>query len=257
MFQAIFSSFDFIHFIVIGISVALIVLTFLFADKIKLKNFEKTVFYIGLATEVIKIFSYTLMNEERLGGYLPKTDLPFHLCSIQIILFAILNFSKNEGLKNTLRAFIVPTCLVGGLAAILLPTASAKGNIVIFFQYFSYHILIVMFASFLIKTKEVKFTIKDYFNTLKMMGLVGLFAIYINSILYDGESNINFMYVINPPVDGLPLLNKDHGWLVYIITYAIIVVLAVTICFSKQIIDAIKYKVQNKKQSASEEVNEE
>ena len=257
MFQAIFSSFDFIHFIVIGVTIILIVLTFIFTDKIKLKNFEKTVFYIGIITEVIKIFSYTLMNEERLGGYLPKTDLPFHLCSIQIILFAILNFSKNEGLKNTLRGFMIPTCLVGGLAAILIPTVSAKNHIVIFFQYFSYHILIVMFACFLIKTKEVKFTIKDYFNTLKMMGLVGLFAIYINSILYDGESSINFMYVINPPVDGLPLLNKDHGWLVYIITYAIIVVLAVTICFSKQIIVAIKEKASSKKLNTKEDTTEE
>ena len=252
MILEIFKSYDFIHFIIIGISIILMVLTFIFTDKIKLKNFEKTVFYVGIITEVIKIFSYTLMNEERLGGYLPKTDLPFHLCSIQIILFAILNFSKNDSLKNTLRGFMIPTCLVGGLAAILIPTSSAKNHIVIFFQYFSYHILIVMFACFLIKTKEVKFTIKDYFNTLKMLGLVGLFAIYINSILYDGESNINFMYVINPPVEGLPLLNKDHGWLVYILTYAAIAFLAVSICYIKPIILAIKAKLKKKDSNENE-----
>ena len=109
-----------------------------------------------------------------------------------------------------------------------------------------------MFACFLIKTKEVKFTIKDYFNTLKMLGLVGLFAIYINSILYDGESNINFMYVINPPVDGLPLLNKDHGWLVYILTYAAIAFLAVSICYIKPIILAIKAKLKKEDSNENE-----
>ena len=48
----------------------------------------------------IKVFAYAIMNEERLGGILPKSDLPFQLCSIQLIFFAILIFSKNEKIKK-------------------------------------------------------------------------------------------------------------------------------------------------------------
>ena len=91
----IFTSFDIVHIIIIVLTLGLCVLTFFFKDKIKLDKFVLIMFIIGLVTEVIKLVSYTIINEDRLGGYLPKTDLPFHLCSIQIIFFAIVNFSKN------------------------------------------------------------------------------------------------------------------------------------------------------------------
>ena len=63
---------------------------------------------------------------------------------------------------------------------------------------------------------------------------------YINSILYDGVSDINFMYVVNPPEDNLPYLNKDNGWLSYIIRYALLAVLCVSMCYIKPIILKIK-----------------
>jgi hypothetical protein len=72
------------------------------------------------------------------------------------------------------------------------------------------------------------------------------FAIYINSIVYDGASNINFMYVVGPPQEGLPYLNKDNGWLSYIFRYAILVVFCVSLCYIKAIIDTIKDKKSKK-----------
>ena len=53
-------------------------------------------FTIGIISEIIKVVYYIVRNESTHGGYLPKTDLPFHLCSIQIIFLAILHYSKNE-----------------------------------------------------------------------------------------------------------------------------------------------------------------
>ena len=122
----IFTSFDIVHIIIIVLTLGVCVLTFFFKDKIKLDKFVLIMFIIGLVTEVIKLVSYTIINEDRLGGYLPKTDLPFHLCSIQIIFFAIVNFSKNEKLRKMILGFMLPTCLIGGFAAILLPTYSSK-----------------------------------------------------------------------------------------------------------------------------------
>ena len=232
----IFKSFDIIHILIIILTIALISLTIIFRNKLKLEKLQKILLLIGIITEVIKVFSYIIINEDTLGGYLPKTDLPFHLCSMQIILLLILNFTKNDKLKHLIYGFMLPTCLIGGFAAILLPTSSAKSFVLIFIQYFTYHISIVCFAAYLLTTKEIKFELKDYFNTLLCLVGVLLIAIYINSILNDYISNINFMYVVNPPVDGLPLLNKDHGWFVYILTYAAICVFAVTLCFIKPII---------------------
>ncbi len=238
----IFKSFDIIHIFIIIISIVLLSLTIIFRNKLKLEKLQKILLFIGIITEIIKVFSYIIINEDNLGGYLPKTDLPFHLCSMQIILLLILNFTKNDKLKHLIYGFMLPTCLVGGFAAILLPTSSAKSFVAIFIQYFVYHISIVCFAAYLLTSKEIKFELKDYFNTLLCLVGVLLIAIYINSILNDYISNINFMYVVNPPVDGLPLLNKDHGWFVYILTYALVCVFAVTLCFIKPIINAIRNK---------------
>jgi len=228
------------HIILIVISIALIISLFFLSRKFQLKTIYKILFYTGIVTEFFKLFTYIIKNEEVYGGILPKTDLPLHLCSIQIIFFAILNFSKNENLKKFLLAFMFPSCLFGGIAAILIPTTSALNTWVITIQYFVYHICLVVFAIKLISSKEIKFTHKDYFNCLKFLVILLFASIYINSILYDGNKNINFMYVVSPPVSGLPYLNENNGWLSYIIKYAILIVVCVTLCYIKPIITAIK-----------------
>ena len=67
-------------------------------------------------------------------------------------------------------------------------------------------------------------------------------AFYINSIVYDGVSNINFMYGASPPVSGLPFLTEKYGWLVYIVHYAFLVLFCLTMCYVKPIFLAIKGK---------------
>ena len=66
------------------------------------------------------------------------------------------------------------------------------------------------------------------------------FAVYINSIIYDGTNKINFMYVASPPQSGLPFLNENHGWLVYITHYACTILICVTLCYIKPIIEFFK-----------------
>lgn len=251
----IFTSYNLVHIIVIVFTLIVCALVFVFRNKLKIDKFQKILFIVGIITEVIKVFSYTIINEDRLGGYLPKTDLPFHLCSIQIILFAILVFSKNDKIKRVIYGFMLPTCLIGGFAAILIPTYSSKTYPLIFIQYFTYHIAIVAFAFNLLISKEIKFTIKDYFTTLKLLAVVALFALYLNSILYDGTHSVNFMYVIDPPADNLPILNKDHGWFVYFLSYCAVAIVALTLVYIKPIIDAIISKF--KKEEIEETENNE
>ncbi len=243
------------HLIILAVCVAAGTVMCIFLRKLDLKKWFRLLLYVGIVSETIKIFSFILANENTYGGYLPKTDLPFHLCSIQLIFIALLNFSKSEKLKRTLMAFMVPSCLVGGLAAILIPTSSSLSMPFVTFQYFTYHTVLVVYAiCLLLKSKEINWTFEDYTAALKMLGLIALIAVYINSLTYDvveytvegGEktvsyvSRVNFMYVVDPPVSGLPFLNKDHGWLVYIAHLAFTAVFAVTACYVKPIIDKFK-----------------
>ena len=230
------------HLIIIACSLALIVGLFLLSRKTSFANICKIMLYVGIVSETVKIFTYIMINEETHGGMLPKTDLPFHLCSIQILFVAILNFSQNEKLKRFFLSFMYPSCLIGGLAAIFIATNSSLNNWVITFQYFLYHIAIIVLALNICTRKELKLNITDYFNALKFVGILMFVAIYINSIVDDGSGKINFMYVVSPPQSGLPFLTEKYGWLVYIVHYASLILFALTMCYIKPIIQAIKAK---------------
>ena len=135
---------------------------------------------------------------------------------------------------------MLPTCLVGGIAALLIPTSSSLNVWTITVEYFGYHAMITCFAIYLFRSKEITFTAKDYVNTLIMLFATFFVAIYLNSWIADYVQNVNFMYVVGPPQSGLPYLNKDHGWLVYIVHYALLAVFVVTLIYIKPIITYFK-----------------
>lgn len=255
--------FSTLHLIALCCSVLLILAGTKYALKVSFDRAVDVLLGIGIASELIKVFSYILMNEDKLGGFLPKTDLPFHLCSVQILLVIVLKLSKSENTKRILRSFMLPTCLAGGLAAILIPTSSSVGHLnVLTFQYFGYHSALVIFALRMLLGKDTVFTVKDYGTCLLMLFVTMFAAIYINSMLYNGTAdtsflyevtdgvhtgkvqlaNVNFMYVVGPPQSGLPFLNKDHGWSVYFIHYLFACLAAVTLIYIRPIIASFKRK---------------
>lgn len=231
------------HLILMAICAAAIVLGYLVSRKWDLEKLTKYMFTIGVISELIKVFYYIIANEAVYGGILPKTDLPFHLCSIQILFVAIARFINSQKIKELLLSFMIPSCLFGGIAAILIATTSSlNGMPILSLQYFGYHSAIVIFALVLLTSGVLQLTIRHYVNCLKFLVGLMLFAIYINSILYDGNPNINFMYVASPPQAGLPWLNEDQGWLVYMLRYSSLVVGCVTLCYIKPIYKAIRAK---------------
>ncbi len=245
------------HLILIAISLVLIVILTIYSRKLKFKTVCTILFFVGICSELIKIFYYIIVNEQEYGGVLPKTDLPFHLCSIQIIFIAVVNFAKSEKLRRFILSFMIPSCLYGGIAAILIATDSARNAWVITGQYFLYHIAITVFALRCLCSKDFKRTIGDYFNCLKFLLVLLFAAIYINSIIDDYSGDVNFMYVVKPPQDGLPFLTNQYGWLVYIVHYACLILLCVSLCYCKPIVQAIKARfAKAQPQEAQPDANE-
>ncbi len=233
------------HLILLGVSILAIIFGAIATRKWDLKKLVKVMLGVGVISEFIKVFYYILANEATHGGILPKTDLPFHLCSIQIIFLAVLTFSSNEKLKELLLSFMLPSGLFGGIAALCIATTSSlNGRWILSLQYFGYHVALSIFALSLFRKDIMKLTVKHYVNCLKFLCVLLLFAIYINSILYDGVSNINYMYVASPPASGLPFLTEKYGWLVYMAHYAFTVLFCITMCYIKPIITAIRTKCQ-------------
>ena len=54
-----------------------------------------------------------------------------------------------------------------------------------------------------------------------LLCLTGI-MIYVNGALFSYSTN--FMFLTRPPLDGLPVLNLDHGWYAY---FATLILLAV------------------------------
>ena len=235
------------HLIIVAVCAILIAVLSVFARKLKFKTICKTLFGVGIVSEFIKIFYYIVRNEAVYGGLLPKTDLPFHLCSIQIIFIAIIVISNNDKLKRFILSFMVPSCLFGGISAILIATQSSlNGMFIITAQYFLYHVAITVFSIYLLTSKEIKLNIKDYFNCLKFLVIIMFFAIYINSVVSSDAITTNFMYVVDPPQSGLLFLNENHGWLVYMAHYACLILLCVSLCYVKPIVKTLKEKFSHK-----------
>lgn len=235
------------HIILLIASLAIIIALFLLARKAKLNTVFKGLLYAGIVSEIIKIFYYIITNEDKYGGILPKSDLPFHLCSIQIIFILIVNLTKSEKLRRFILSFMLPSCLFGGIAALLIATDSSRnGAWIITAQYFLYHVALIVFALKLFTSEEFKLEIKDYTNCLKFLLVLMFFAIYINSILYNGNGDMNFMYVSSPPQNNLPFLNEDKGWLVYILRYALLIIICISLCYIKPIISFFKNINKNK-----------
>lgn len=236
------------HVILLAACAVAIPAAYFAVRKWPLEKLIKTLFSIGVVSEFIKVFYYIIANEEVYGGILPKTDLPFHLCSIQILFLAVLQFTPSRKIREMLLSFMIPSCLLGGIAALLIATTSSlNGGWILTLQYFGYHCAIVVFSLVLLTSNVLELTVKHYGNCLKFLLGLMLFAIYINSILYDGNAKINFMYVASPPQEGLPWLNEEQGWLVYILRYALLVVACVTACYVRPIWRAVKAKLTEKK----------
>ena len=208
------------HFIWLGIVLVLII-GLLFIQKKKNISFDNVMTFMlimSIVSELIKIFSNLIETSEG-GIVLDPGDLPFHLCSIQIFfIFAVKFLVKTEEGKEKLLGFMAPTMLVGGVLALFIPTVGVKFTKLQVYQFFVFHGCIIAFAIYVLKGRLVNYTWKTFFRNLAYLGIVALIATWINSILSVTNPKVNFFYLCRPPMEGLPILNLNHGWYVYFLT---------------------------------------
>ena len=147
-----------------------------------------TALIIAVLSEIAKMISVIELvpsqNGELMLPYLPLNHLPLHFCSLQIILIAAAKFMKDDRRRETLLAFMAPTCVLGGILALLMPSiftttipvekaftspvsyqfflfhsifqtvCSGKGVCTVFSKYAYYSFLFVFQRAFLQKNKS-------------------------------------------------------------------------------------------------------
>ena len=232
------------HFIWLGAMALAIVAAFILIKQFKPSH--KTVHMIMTAVLIVlKLVHLSLsMKETDDGGFvLRQSQLSFHLCSIQIYLVIFLNFIKNEKTIAKIKSFMVPCMLIGAAMALLIPTEGVDPFVPRVWQYMLIHGALVFYGIYLMAVEKVDLSIKAYLNNLQMLLLVTVAAFMMNSILEQYDTN--FLFLREPPMDGLPILNFNHGWYVYFLTLTLI---ACTLVFLVQLPFIIKDLKQRKQE---------
>lgn len=244
------------HFLLIGISLlaAALVLFIVKRKNIQLKTVLSVACVICVISEIIKILTMSHAVPSSDGSitylYLDVRHLPFHLCSVQLILIFLVRFTNNEKLREKVLAFMYPTCVLGALFALALPTyLSDMTPSEIFtsprvYQYFLFHTMLITIGLYIAISGCIRFRIRHMFSSLGILGLLGFISLYLNSMLaspiYDNGQLVSIEYMPNYfftqaiPID-FPLTEKWH-WFAWWGIVVLLVVFLFAICFTPLII---------------------
>ena len=219
------------HLIWIGISFALIILMVMIIRRIPHMNAEKLVWIclpFGIISEIIKIASVskivpmmdlavTMQNGKPEIAYVPTgqytpmfgaEELPFELCSIQLLFMILIIFIKDEKIRHKVYALMYPTGLIGGTVGILLssitayyPTTASYFTSVRVYQFFIYHAMLVALCICIGRDKKVNLTWKDYKTAVLGVLLLDIPTFYLNSVfsskIYVNDELIGVTHRIN------------------------------------------------------------
>ena len=203
------------HFIWLFCSAAVITELLIFAKKTDMQPRTASFIMAGIAfvSEFVKMMSSMEPVAGDDGMVLDPGALPFHLCSLMVFVVLYIAFSGNEKVKAALIRFLVPVGIAGAAAAMLIPTSGVDFADIDAWQCFVYHAGLIWYALYFVVTRRVDLGLRTYLRNVATLAALALIMIYVNGAL--SVYNTNFMYVVRPPMSGLPILNLDHGWYAY------------------------------------------
>ena len=229
------------HFVWLAAIAAAVVAFLLVSQKLNVSHgtVQKIVFIVLV---ILKVFHLSLsMKESPHGGMvINQTQLSFHLCSIMIYAVILINVIKNETFVKVVKSFMVPCMLIGAAMALLIPTEGVNIATPRVWQYMLIHGTLVFYGFYLALVEHVDLSFKAYLTNLKLLLAVVMVAFLMNSVLE--QYHTNFLFLREPPMDGLPLLNLDNGWFVYFICLALVACLLLLLVHAAFILCAARRK---------------
>ncbi|MBQ1878513.1 MAG: YwaF family protein, partial [Erysipelotrichaceae bacterium] len=205
---------------------------------------------VCVASEFVKVFSVIRMVPSTNGAiiypYIEMNHLPLHLCSIQIPLIFYVCFTSNKKMRENVLAFMYPSCLLGAIAAILMPSIFRTSVPVekafihpLSYQTFLYHAMLIVLAVCIAASGEIHWQKKHLKATLLIAFLAGFLSLYVNSLLasptyVDGKLVSvdfwpNFMFTYDNPL-GIKMTEIWH-WYLYLVILSAVVVILVSILY--------------------------
>lgn len=225
--------------------VVVVAMKYLHKNQVPIEKLLTLCCVLALASEFVKTFSVIDLvptaDGSRYYPYISMGHLPLHLCSIQIIFIFYVRFSSNNKMRETLLAFMYPTCLLGALMAIALPSI-LNGSVAVSeafvhplaYQFFLYHAMLIILGLYIFTSKQVDIRPKHLGSTIAILSLLAFLSLYVNSMvaspvyvngsLQSVEYTANMFFTYEPVLD-IPLTEKWH-WCLYL---GVIAALAVSL----------------------------
>ena len=238
-----------IIWLVICATIVVLSLRTLLTKKVPLEKVLSIACVICALSEVVKLFTYVQMvptaDGSTLNMFIEHRHLPLHLCSIQILFIFYTRFTESRRNRETLLAFMYPTCIIGAAMALLLPTlfndisTSQAFTHPIAYQFFLYHTMLIVLGFYIARSGEVDIRFSHLFSTLGILFALGLLSIYVNSatahVTYAGtqllsvETTPNFFFTYRTPI-GIAL-TQMWQWYLYIAIIAALAIILITLFY--------------------------
>lgn len=216
------------HFIWLGICALLIIAATVVSVRAHWSSRRVTVIFgvICALSEVSKDM-LSMVPSEFGGSVLDQTDIPLHLCSLVVFAILIALVTKNEDLRGKLVSAVTVIGLVAPELALLIPTLGVSFANPQCYQYFIYHAALMWFALHHAITGQADLGRRVYVRHAGALAVLVFLMLYINSAL--AVYGVNYFFLRKPPMDGLPIINLDHGWHCYFLTLLAIAYGAITL----------------------------
>ena len=243
-----------IIWIVISVVITASGLVLMKKRKPSLKDVLSAGCVVCVFSEVVKILSCVEMVPSSDGltiyPYLQMQHLPLHLCSIQVFSIFFCRFGRGtvaeSRAKQFLLAFMYPTCVLGSVFAIALPSIFSTTVSVsqafthpVAYQTFIFHSFLLALGLYIPMSGEVRFSRITYRNTMTGMVVLTFFEIYVNSImasptyvngkLISVDYTTNFFFLYRTPI-GIALETKTE-WLIYLLILTVLAFLLVGLIY--------------------------
>lgn len=157
-----------------------------------------------------------------------------------------MRFAESKQRRETVLAFMYPTCIAGALSALLLPSIYTNGirpdqsfTHPIGYQFYIYHAMLIILGIYIATSGQVDIRWKHLRSTLAIMLALSLGAIYLNSAfaypVYEGthllsvENTPNFFFTYRTPV-GIGL-TELWQWYVYLAIIAVLMMGVITLFY--------------------------
>ncbi len=204
----------------------------------------------AVLSELIKVFSSIRLIPTADGSmmfpYLELEHLPFHLCSLQIILIFYVRFAKPSKFRDMVLAFMYPSCAIGAAFALALPSIFPSSIDIsqafthpLAYQYFLYHVMLILLGAYILMSDQVDLRPKHYWTTVGMLGVMAFISFYLNSMfatpVYQNgkvvyvENTTNFLFTYEPPIDVV--FTELWHWFVYVAVIAALALLLIAVYY--------------------------